>query len=438
MGGGRRRLESVDGLRALTHLSVIGFHTALVTTALVPSSGGLWDGVRQHPVHTCLVFGGTQVDTMFMLSGLLFKRRGVRDYVATRVARLLPGMIICAALGLALGDDWGGAAAGKVLPYMFFFGNYLDAQKWGSLTMTLAWSNAVDFQVGLVLELLPTPPRESVSYGLIALSLWLRGRLFDVNSINMFLIGEYTHFGRLMSQRTYDWVRDFYDYEWPSSPDPAARSLSAEYVNKMYMRTHTRFGPFVVGTCLAAFLKKSNNNTTTSSAVSTTILRMITTFFAFSILIGPCVPPGDAVPDVGTQFAITAAMRTLSATAAASLLYRALVKADNPWSLPILERFLSAKCWKPVARLSYLSYLIHFRIILELVFRFCKNVALETPGDVARLELCVFAISTLASLSASALLHVWIEAPLQRLIYSLLAPPGGHDTKDFRVCVLKK
>lgn len=57
-------LKPIDGVRALTHLSLILLHTAMLTTAHLPSTGPLWEAIKNHWIFTCFQAGGIQVDIM--------------------------------------------------------------------------------------------------------------------------------------------------------------------------------------------------------------------------------------------------------------------------------------------------------------------------------------------------------------------------------------
>jgi peptidoglycan/LPS O-acetylase OafA/YrhL len=82
----------------------------------------------------------------------------------------------------------------------------------------------------------------------------------------------------------------------------------------------------------------------------------------------PCLPADDTAP-AAAQLVATAALRTLSAAAGAVLLYRALVPRHHAWHWGGLARVLSLPFWRPLADLSFCSYLVHFRLLMELNFR---------------------------------------------------------------------
>lgn len=57
-------MKPIDGIRAITHLSLIALHTSMITTAHLPSSGILWNTIRSNPIYTIFQAGAIQVDIM--------------------------------------------------------------------------------------------------------------------------------------------------------------------------------------------------------------------------------------------------------------------------------------------------------------------------------------------------------------------------------------
>ena len=60
------RNHAMDGMRALTHLSLIALHAAMLCTAHLPSEGPLWQAIKGHWVYTTAQAGGVQVDIMYV------------------------------------------------------------------------------------------------------------------------------------------------------------------------------------------------------------------------------------------------------------------------------------------------------------------------------------------------------------------------------------
>lgn len=110
-------LKAVVGIRAITHISLIALHTAMITTGNLPSSGELWNAFRSSWYYTFSQAGGIQVDIMFMLSGFLLTFlflkgkslhpfSSVGSFLSKRVFRLLPSIVVISIIGLLLGDSW--------------------------------------------------------------------------------------------------------------------------------------------------------------------------------------------------------------------------------------------------------------------------------------------------------------------------------------------
>ena len=109
----------------------------------------------------------------------------------------------------------------RVAAAFFFFNNYVDVRSWGSFTLSLCWSNAVDFQCSIVLFLLIRIFKSASASGgddvsacmhlasrlriLFVLaffaSIGICGMLFELESLNIFLLGQHSHFGLLQVRR---------------------------------------------------------------------------------------------------------------------------------------------------------------------------------------------------------------------------------------------
>lgn len=199
----------------------------------------------------------------------------------------------------------------------------------------------------------------------------LLGYLFDKNRLNLFLLGQYSHFGLLMTDSSYHWMQHQYNHTWHTKND--AHEISEYYFNNMYSPTHTRFGPFLIGGILACNLALAEGNEIKKTSILGYI--MLSTFTLLSIvqILVPCFPPEDSAP-MEAQFFATVAIRTLAAAAVSFLLYRSLLPSNYSWSWPTIpysESVYNAltSILTPLANLSYCSYLLHFRILMELAFQ---------------------------------------------------------------------
>jgi peptidoglycan/LPS O-acetylase OafA/YrhL len=173
------------------------------------------------------------------------------SYAIRRALRLLPSISVLLLVGYLLGDCWelpfrlldhSANISSRMATILLLVNNYFDQSKYGSLTASLAWSCAADFQMSLIVFLIVTglrrisePPRSPntvattstsvnspqprvllaqrlkfVFLFLIVLSLVIRGLIFDKDTRNLmklvssFSSGDLMVFFRRVSTRI--WV----------------------------------------------------------------------------------------------------------------------------------------------------------------------------------------------------------------------------------------
>jgi peptidoglycan/LPS O-acetylase OafA/YrhL len=194
----------------------------------------------------------------------------------------------------------------------------------------------------------------------------------------------------MMTNSSYQWMQTYYGHIWQTTNDAVA--LSQEYISALYMPTHSRFGPFAVGGFLACCFYTALHDITSSKAAPQPwslgnmfwfVLRWILTGVCVMLLVLPCLPP----PPIGnlhtslffpldpcveespieSQLITTMVFRTLAATAAAFMLYRSILPSSHPTSWPALSSVLSFPPFHFLASVSFCSYLIHFRLLMELI-----------------------------------------------------------------------
>jgi peptidoglycan/LPS O-acetylase OafA/YrhL len=210
----------------------------------------------------------------------------------------------------------------------------------------------------------------------------------------------------------------------------------------MYSPTHTRFGPFLVGGILACNLTLQQVTKSTKRTILGNIMLSLFTFLSVTQILIPCFPPEDTAPLVA-QIIATVAIRTLAAISVAFLLYRTLLPSSHPWSWPSVLYFESGynllkAILVPISKLSYCSYLLHFRILMELAFQpvthqfllqLSKNklpgIALEPKGRIENSDEGIiylrylFIFGFIISLFLSYLLYNFIEKPAHKYAHEI-------------------
>lgn len=330
------RERAVDGVRAIAHLSLIALHSSMLVTSHLPSDGALWESLKTNWIFSTLQAGGIQVDVMFMLSAFLLtsqllsghveKTLSIPMFALKRALRMLP----CILALLLISGYWMGdcflpyihkpedkAMLPRILSVIFFINNYFDQTLYGSFSGSLLWSCSVELQVGVAIFAIVMLLRRQkglndgtaqssialakklkwVSCGLILLAVVIRAVIFEPEIRNLVKLGQYSHFGLMMTDTAVHWIRETYSHTWHTSND--ANVISQEYLNTLYMPTHSRFGPFGVGVFLACavYLAKHPDVAHTSSPVTTSpsmlsrVVKWAITAAAFVQLLMPCAPP---------------------------------------------------------------------------------------------------------------------------------------------------
>jgi len=456
------RLSGLDGLRGVLHLSLVALHVCMMATAHVPAEGAVWIAISSSSLYSLFQLGGIQVDGFFMISGFLIVRKLLDDnsykplvhlHVLNRLLRLWPcvGFVLFVNIFI-LGDFEEVYQLRTFILNMLFVFNYA----FESITLSLAilWSTCVDLQFGVVLAIVMDTVRRSdpanvlpnatkVFGFLLIVSLWIRYLNFHPEYGNLVRLGDLNHYGRTQTggvfyelglsetykrkdlKNSYKYLADTYNHTWliPKKEyfdDWVAISL---YVRRIYMPTHTRFGPIVVGALVACFEKYLDANIGRFSTWKWPVVA-----WAISQLLLPCIPQGGSSADVipmEAQIFITVALRTLSAFALGVLMLSSIVPRQSSWYIGFFDWLFNIPVLRAIGKLSFCSYLIHFRVIQELTFRYFKpsfdfTTGISQARTAFEIYICqLYALSLLISLLLSYLLHHLVELPglkLQRLV----------------------
>jgi hypothetical protein len=470
----------------------------MTTTGHLPNSGSLWTSFSKNPVFSFFQAGGTQVDMMFMLASYLLVSKilqnfstankietSLYEFIVSRGLRLLVPIVFVSLVGVAIGDTWDidkekedYKPVWQRLGFLFLLvNNYLPADVYGSFTVSICWSCCVDFHCGIAVMLIAKVVAYllnlfTTEYGvnrnmrfaytlrhifffLLVWSVYIRGHLFEVDSLNLFKLGKYFHFASVNTDNSYRWIQQTYGHNFAAVNDPEVVSYSMNYVNNMYSPTHTRFGPYCIGALLATnvYLVTQGGMYTAVKDYSTlpylfnVVIDVLFTLVALAVIIVPCLPAEDSAP-FEAQLIATAALRTMVSAAASYLLYRFLVPTDHISKISWFDfdvkekgkneengwRAYAIVCVDQLSKITYFSYLIHFRLMLEMTFRpsWRRMVLLgeddptTSAGWIRYLFLLLSAV-ILICFPLSHMCHTYIEVPVTRALTQLLVPQTDGD-----------
>ena len=267
----------------------------------------------------------------------------------------------------------------------------------------------------------------------------IRASIFDEDNINMVRFGNFNHFGLLVAGDSYSWIREHYNHIWLTTN--SAEHLANIFIDKMNYPTHTRFGTMTVGSFLACqvFLVHKMNYPSREHrflesvwSIFQQLICIIITAVAIVQLLLPCLSDASVKKSlpVEAECAITASLQVISACSVSFILFRALVPVDHPWHWSTLAHFLSLRVWRPIARLSYCSYLIHFRLMFEINFNakyrnllvlWGSDLMPQTGGEYIVFMQRLFVVTFLLSMVLSWCVHVLVEAPAGRWVDTWLS-----------------
>ena len=148
----------------------------------------------------------------------------------------------------------------------------------------------------------------------------------------------------------------------------------------------------------------------------------------------PCLPSDDNAP-IEAQFFATTALRTIASASGAYLLYTALVPADHVWASPPLSQLLASSYLAPIAELSYCSYLLHFRVLMELCFTHSTRDMLSwglAPGDWVAFMPRLFVVGSGVSFALAFFLHHVVERPFLRITTNQTREKGVKSYSDLQ------
>ena len=236
----------------------------------------------------------------------------------------------------------------------------------------------------------------------------------------------------------------------------------------MYLPWYTRMPPFFFGLALAVKIysdsKKQKGVEPTTAAVSVArqgngkavgwihyLLTILTvSVYSFPAVLGivsarAAAPAGSATtapaaPDTAVAVAIkaaidlllTALIRPIFGAATGYLLYRVMLPSDDPLALPVLARFLSADFFQLMGPLTYTIYVLHYRVMLEIIygvlpFSFLQQYLGPRPGLA---YIATYAMVTFIPCALVAVVVVqFVEKPFVAWGYSILSQLSDSGAK---------
>lgn len=378
----RGHFPVLDGMRALAVLWVIAFHLTLSFYFFNPEVA-----LRDRPDFMWARWGMFGVDIFFVVSGfiigyLLMKELqqthalDIRRFYWRRALRLLPAyylaMLFCAVVAPFNRDG--------IWANLLYVNNFLPVQ---NQFMSWSWSLAIEEQFYILFPALL----------LLFARTRLRWSLFIVGMAAAMLI-------RIVLMETHDLQFPIF---WHN--DAAYQN----FFDVIYDKLYARFGALMLGVGVAYYYLKGGLS---NPRWKDRRWRLLVAVVGAALLVPALVTPEVTNPAAIQQpyyYAFVLYYPYLFAVGVACVLLLALGETAHG---TVLQRFLGAKVWFPLAQLSYSAYLIHPLVIA---------IAIGTTYDPKRHALPTSTVLlagvgvTLLIFLVAALIYLLVERPFMNL-----------------------
>jgi peptidoglycan/LPS O-acetylase OafA/YrhL len=437
----KEHFYSIDGLRAIANLLIISCHSVTIFSAFIPSYPSVeWQQYLRSGAFALSPLMAYALEIFFMLSGFLLTHKLLTQwnqnnashhlflqqypiFILKRALRFWPGMVLSMALMLIYGEPRypNSGYLFELLRYLsvwMFFQNYTDTKYWLPSLAPL-WSISLDMQVHIILPLLlylfySCRNYISVYHSLrilFVLSIVLSIVIFNPATMPIVLITlRYHILPLLLPVHVLHWIEINYNLKFPFKSSQS--NPMKLFLQKMYLPLEARFGSFIAGAMLATQIV----NNSRYDGKNSTLKKYVFLGLIFLYIISPMVQNVDA-PPLQSDFLITlfiASSRQIFALGQAFILFTALCPSSHSYHSPWIKRFLSLPIWIPISKLSYLVYLIHWRISFEFIFG--GQLASLKAYSVTYAVFISLPVVLFASQLISSIWYVLIEKPIERVV----------------------
>ena len=182
------------------------------------------------------------------------------------------------------------------------------------------------------------------------------------------------------------------------------------FMTKMHLPLEARFGSFIIGAMLAIKLLQIKSRDQKPKKWKKFFFFALIAFQLFTLI----QRANLIVPSNLVLIVIIASSRQLFAIGQAFILFTTLCPYTHNYHASWIRRFLSLPIWIPISKLSYLVYLIHWRIAFVLIFggplRFLQMYSV-TYASLISLVIILLIVEPIAC--------IWfllVEKPIERVV----------------------
>ena len=390
---------SLDGIRAVSILLVLIFHTFFVYEIVHPTQT-VDSMIKELGLSWAWAWNGDKgVDVFFVMSGFLISgillkqvikngKIDLRNFYIRRYLRLTPAYYFALIVYWIMSGPHGEWLWANFLYVNNFIHYSHQAMGW-------TWSLAVEEQFYFI-------------YPLLLIVILKFSKRPGYVLLTIFLISFLVRLGIIMSDEVI-------------SSSPSSRMYTdKEYFNHfftvLYDNLHTRFGSLVVG-CMMAYCfhyhqERLEQFANSKAGVLTTIIGvfMIVFFMVFPIW------STDYDDNNTLHLLYNIFNRNLFSLGVGIVIIATLLQKH--FIAELLRIFFSSRFWYPMATLSYSLYLIHL-VVMSVIIPAIVNLTVMMPEQYpwSTLECLAygFIVSTVLSMAIATLIYLFIEKPIMNL-----------------------
>ncbi len=390
---------AIDGLRAVSILLVLVYHTLIVYDRSNPQQdlasifeyigiGWAWAWNGDKGVDVFFVMSG------FLITGILLKQHAktghlnLKNFYLRRYLRLTPAyylMLIIYWLLAGPNSEW-------IWANFLYINNFID---YGHQAASWTWSLAVEEQFYFI-------------YPLILIAILKYSKSPGYLLLWLFLFSFVVRAGIVLTDgtlRTSPFSRVYTDHEYLN-----------HYFTVIYDDLHTRFGGLLVG-CMAAYnlhfhKEKLTKIANSKTGVALTVLGLLLIIFfigfpAFS-------PEYDSYQTFHMFYYMT--NRNFFAMGIGIIILAMLLQQHI--IARVLNTFFSFSFWYPIASLSYSLYLIHL-VVMIIVIPAINKLTITMPEQydwsMGQVLIISFVISSSISFVIAVFMYLFVEKPIMNL-----------------------
>ncbi|MFW5440561.1 MAG: acyltransferase family protein [Methylophilaceae bacterium] len=390
---------SIDGIRALSILLVLVYHTFLVFHLSHPTEnitsmlselglGWAWAWNGDKGVDVFFVMSG------FLISGILLRQVSktgkidLKNFYWRRYLRLTPAyyfMLTVYWLMSGPNSEW-------VWANYLYVNNFVD---YGHQAAGWTWSLAVEEQFYFI-------------YPLILIAILKYAKSPSVVLLGLFLISFVVRIAIVLLDDT---IRTT-----PGSQVYLNDEYFNHYFTVFYDNLHTRFGSLVIG-CLVAYyfhyhLDKLKEIANSAAGVMLTIVGVFLVVFFMAF---PAFSTSfDQYPTLNILYYIF--NRTLFSLGIGFIIVAMLLQQHVIAN--VMRKFFSLAFWYPIASLSYSLYLIHLVVmivVIPAIVNLTVTMLEQYPWSMGEILLIGFIVSSILSFAIATLMYLFIEKPIMNL-----------------------